>query len=205
MFLDLLFPRRCIECGQYDELACVGCIRTHLHIGHSRLLAPLIETVITLGPYNNPFWRRIVEQLKFRGVRDMASACGPSLSRALLESWPLPSGTTLSPIPLHPRRLRQRGYNQSAELAARVSQFSGLPVSDLLVRTRSTKAQSKQERDKRAANLGGAFTCAPVQMQPQLIVLIDDVVTTGSTVTEAAQTLRQYYACPILVLAIARG
>lgn len=205
MFLDLFFPRRCIECGKYDEVACAHCIRTHLHIRHSQLSTPVIETVITLGPYNNPFWRRIVEQLKFRGVRDMASACGPSLSRALIESWPLPNATTLSPIPLHPRRLRQRGYNQSAELAKWVSQFSGLPVSNLLVRTRSTKAQSKQERDQRAANLARAFTCAPVQTQPQLIVLIDDVVTTGSTVTEAAHTLRQYYACPIVVLAIARG
>ena len=113
----------------------------------------------------------------------------------------------LVPVPLHPRRLRERRFNQSAELARTLSKLSGLPCQDLLRRTRYTTAQAALSRKERLKNLAGAFL--PVARKgapiPSHILLIDDVFTTGSTAHECATALKKAGARRIIVLTVARG
>ncbi len=114
----------------------------------------------------------------------------------------------LVPVPLHHRRFRERGYNQSAELAIIISRETGLPYLPALRRIRYTTAQAMLDRRTRRQNLAGAFLVPPRQAQAlagQRILLIDDVFTTGSTASECAHALKTAGAKQVAILAVARG
>ncbi len=108
---------------------------------------------------------------------------------ARLLALTIPPPFTLAPIPLHPKRLRERGYNQAELLARNISQTLQRPlIPNLLRRTRHAPPQvAARNRDERARNVQNAFQSAPVHAP--IIVLIDDVTTTGATLESAAETL----------------
>lgn len=102
-----------------------------------------------------------------------------------------PAPQALLPVPLHPARLRQRGYDQALELARPLARALGLPLrSDLLQRRRATAAQTRLDADARRQNLQGAFAVSAHAPLPQHVVLLDDVMTTGATLHAAAAALR---------------
>ncbi len=133
----------------------------------------------------------------------------PRLSLASSGNSPISLTTDwlLVPVPLHARRLRERRFNQSAELARTLAKLSGLPCQDLLRRTRYTTAQANLSRKQRLKNLAGAFSLKQRTSLPAHgnILLIDDVFTTGSTAHECATVLKQAGAQRIIVLTVARG
>ncbi|WP_034621611.1 ComF family protein [Desulfovermiculus halophilus] len=119
-----------------------------------------------------------------------------------------PSPDCILPVPLHPVRLRERGFNQSLELARGLSRGGVAPLRpDALLRVRQTKAQSGLERKERVANLRGAFRADPAQVGGRHVLVVDDVSTTGTTLAECAQALRRAGAVRVdgLVLAVADG
>lgn len=112
----------------------------------------------------------------------------------------------LVPVPLHPRRRRERGFNQAAELAQLVGAQRGLPVEELLQRTRYTSSQTRHARRERIENLRGAFALARrAEVRGRHLVLIDDVFTTGATVDECALVLHKAGAASVRVATVARG
>ena len=131
---------------------------------------------------------RLVPRLKFHG--DLAA--GELL--ATLAAWALDPDDrpgALVPVPLHPSRLRQRGYDQALEIARAFARHGGLPVrSDALRRVRATAAQTTLDAAARRANLGGAFVLRPGAGLPAHVALVDDVMTTGATLHECARVLR---------------
>ncbi|WP_243050402.1 ComF family protein [Dyella sp. RRB7] len=112
----------------------------------------------------------------------------------------------LVPLPLHPARLRQRGYNQALELARPVARTLQVPVRhDLLLRTRATKAQTELGAIARRRNVRGAFAAKPGVAWPGHVALLDDVMTTGATLAECARVLRRAGVRRIDVWALARA
>ncbi|MBE0480641.1 MAG: ComF family protein [Dehalococcoidia bacterium] len=109
------------------------------------------------------------------------------------------------PVPLHPRRMRQRGYNQAALLAREAAKATGLPVmEDLLRRVKDTAAQARSaSAAERRRNVRNAFEC-PRQLDGDSILLIDDVCTTGATLDSCASALKKAGAGPVWGLTIAR-
>jgi ComF family protein len=148
--------------------------------------------------------RRAVHQLKYGQFKALAAPLGQLLAQ-YLEARPV-AADVLVPVPLHSRRLRERGYNQSALLAAEVGKLSGLPVvSDSLVRLRHTKAQVKTaDAGERQRNLAGAFGCRDAKLVGKRVLLVDDVCTTGSTLDSCAIALRRTGASSVWGLALAR-
>ena len=146
--------------------------------------------------------RDAIHALKYRNLR----AAAPTLGRLLanwLESTPVP-GEALVPVALHNRRLRDRGYNQSALLAKEVGKRTGLPViEDVLVRTRDTPPQVSLSREERVRNVEGSFACVG-NAQGRRFILVDDVVTTGSTMSACASALRAAEASSVWGLALTR-
>ena len=122
-----------------------------------------------------------------------------------VESQPV-AVDVLVPVPLHSRRLRERGYNQSALLAAEVGKRNGLPVvTDSLVRLRHTKAQVKTAgAEERQRNLAGAFGCRNAKLAGRRVLVVDDVCTTGATLNSCATALRAAGAASVWGLALAR-
>jgi competence protein ComFC len=111
----------------------------------------------------------------------------------------------LIPVPLHPTRLRQRGFNQSLLLARQVGGLTGVEVKESLIRTRRTDAQVNLGAEQRMANVAGAFAVHPqIPVAGLSVVLIDDVVTTGSTLSSCAEALINAGASSVKAASLAR-
>ncbi|MDP3851931.1 MAG: ComF family protein [Luteolibacter sp.] len=133
-----------------------------------------------------------------------AFADDPRLAPALEGKWPL------VPVPLHRKRMQHRHFNQAAEISRALAIHAGLPVLHALRRTRQTETQTRLSRKQRMENLRGAFEITRhgrrwIETSPQGAVLVDDVLTTGSTVNECAKTLRRAGFHSVFVVTVMRG
>ncbi|MBI4021953.1 MAG: ComF family protein [Candidatus Andersenbacteria bacterium] len=147
---------------------------------------------VSIGPYGSPLLRRGVHWLKFRGVRACAQPLAALLSARAAAIAPLTvlrKNGVLVPIPLHKRRARERGFNQSEELARYLSQMTGIPLWRALQRRRATWTQSKLPALLRADNVARAFTVTAPLPDIRWWLLIDDVTTSGATLSAAGEAL----------------
>jgi ComF family protein len=114
--------------------------------------------------------------------------------------------SALVPVPLHPTRQREREFNQAEVLASLAGARLGVPVDDCLERTRYTLTQTHFHRDERFENLEGAFALRRgAEVTGRDLVLVDDVLTTGSTADACARVLREAGASSVVVITVARG
>ncbi|MDE2311940.1 MAG: ComF family protein [Patescibacteria group bacterium] len=117
------------------------------------------------------------------------------------------AGAVLVPLPLHPRRLRWRGFNQAAILCESIGPKLDLPAMAALIRVKPTKTQKDLDKERRVKNIAGAFAINP-SLKPLIAnkdaILVDDVVTTGSTLQEAAKVLKRNGAKRVFCLTIAK-
>ena len=147
--------------------------------------------------------RDMVYSLKYRNLRALAPELGRLLAE-YLESTPIASDV-LMPVPLHPRRERERGYNQSVHLARELGRRTGLAIdTQTLRRTRNTPPQvSINGHEERRSNTDSAFECIS-SVDGSRVLLLDDVVTTGSTMAACARALKDAGARSVWGLALAR-
>ena len=187
-------PPWCERCGQPEP-----------HFGRCRLCA---EWPAALAAVRSAVWlsggaRQAVHALKYGGLpriaEDLADAMEGLLPAPGSQSPPL-----LVPIPLAPKRLRQRGYNQSEAVAVALSRRWSIPVVDVLIRSRETATQTALTPETRLANVAGAFTARTADRGAR-IVLVDDVFTTGATLAEAARALEQAGARTIFGITFGRA
>lgn len=148
---------------------------------------------LTLAPFHYaPPVNHLVVLMKFRGNLAAARVLGELLAEYLLES-PLEKPEMLIPIPLHASRLRARGFNQAVELSREIGRRWQLPVrTDRVIRQRATLPQTElRDRAARARNVRRAFALAGPVSGVEHVALLDDVMTSGATVTEVARLLRR--------------
>lgn len=156
--------------------------------------------VVALGPYNGSL-RAAVLGLKFRNRVAAARELGALLARKLVRDI-----DALVTVPLHPRRLRERGFNQADAIAAGIASELDVPVQhDALVRVRYTFAQSALALRERATNVGDAFVAGPVarRLRNARITVVDDVVTSGATSAACSLALRDAGITVVRVAALA--
>jgi ComF family protein len=195
--LDLLWPARCAACDvESGSPLCAVCAVSLVPPepgGHRPRGKPPWTTATAQHAYGGQLALAIR-----RAKRDIVAARARTLGR-LLE---LPAGAAdlIVPVPLHPRRLRARGFNVAAEL---VRGAGHPPCLHVLARTRDTPAQAGLPLRKRLANVRRAFT-ASAKVRDQRILLVDDVWTTGATLTACAIALRRAGAREIHVRTLAR-
>lgn len=214
--LDLAFPAACSGCGREGQPLCTTCrpaldARLALPGGTpiglpAELPAPLLQ-LEWCAPFAGPV-RAALHDLKYAGERRLAEPLGDALARRWAR---VGSGAQLVvPVPVHAERERQRGYDQAALIAAVAAQRLGLPVARALERGRATVAQFELGRDERAANVAGAFRLresgpgAGRVVAGRWILLVDDVVTTGATLTACAVALERAGALAVSAIAVAR-
>lgn len=142
--------------------------------------------------------------MKYRNLRAIAHCLGGLLAD-YLESKPLP-GEALTYVPLHPRRLRERGYNQSSLLAHELGKRVDLPVmDDCLVRVKQAQPQVRAATvTERRQNVAGAFICTDQDIEGKRVILIDDVCTSGATLESCAVALKSRGAASVWGLTLAR-
>ena len=148
----------------------------------------------------------LVHGLKYEGWRQLADLMGGAIARL---DAPVPGGgeAAVVPVPTTPGRLRTRGYNQAELLARRVAELKGWPVVPALARREGAGSQTTLTRDERRRNVRGAFHPArdSIHVRGRGVLLVDDVLTTGATVSAAADALCEAGATEIVVVTFARA
>jgi ComF family protein len=153
-------------------------------------------------------WSGLIGEFKFQGDVALAQLLAQRMASVLRQTSGALEVDRVLPVPLSTQRLRERGFNQSWELARRLGQIFGLACSaDLLLRPVDTGHQLELSLLERAHNLRGAFMVAPQQRQAivgQRLALVDDVMTTGATLREATRALLEAGAASVDAWAVAR-
>lgn len=220
--VDLVLPRRCPGCSQVLALPaghgfCDLCWQTVILVddpcarcglpdcgplcAKCRAEPPPFATTSAPWVYGGQL-ALAIQGLKYNGLSHHCRPLG-----ALLRDLHLPEPIDRAlPVPLHRKRLRQRGFNQAALLAVEALQGTGVKVHfDLLRRTRDTTCQAGLDLPSRQENVRGAFSASHNGVSGERLLLVDDVMTTGATVTECARTLISAGAKEVHVLTLARA
>jgi competence protein ComFC len=189
--------------GQIDTLfACPNCKKLKFSFEFAR--PATVRDPRTLDMIHRLKYARELHLAKDLGRLAAGSFSDPRLAPALVEKWPL------VPVPLHRKRFQHRDYNQAEEISRELSTLTGLPILKALHRTRQTEHQTALTRSQRLENLRGAFSITragrrAITRNPAGAVLVDDVLTTGSTVDECAKILRKAGFQKIFVVTVMRG
>ena len=191
--LDFAYPPHCAVCEADIEAAALLCESCWADIVSQKMQAcpresgGAFEKVVALGPFTGAL-QQAIYALKFRNQARLGRALGQRMGECLAEQ--LAPLDCLLPVPLHPARLRERGYNQSAEIAAGLGAALGVPVCRGIVRRqRNTRQQALLSAEERRANLRGAFALVAAPPASARIGIVDDVWTTGETMTACAQAV----------------
>lgn len=228
--LDLVYPPTCLDCSAptaAHSALCPGCFAKLRAITAPYCPVLGLPFEVSIGPearsaeaiadpppfdrarsavLYNEVARAIVSRLKYGDRPELAGFCARLMQPAGAEFWA--ERPVLVPVPLHRWRQFERRYNQSTELARALGRLTGLAVdTGLVARTRRTRQQVGLSADARQRNVAGAFTAHPDAL-PRLngrgVVLVDDVITTGSTVKSITRTLKRAGVGKIDVISFAR-
>ncbi len=207
---DFFYPPSCLLCGysRGDDIICPDCLAalTELAAEYEPQRRPPenADAVLILLPYNRAC-RTLVHAFKYHGLPSAANLAGNFMARKMLPLLSSFSDAPLTPVPLHPSKLRERGYNQCRRIAEGFAAFSGHAIrEDLLERAVYTGTQTALDAEKRKENVKGVFRyIGETSLQGSPIILIDDVMTTGSTLSECAKTLKNAGAGKIAVCVVA--
>jgi ComF family protein len=219
--VNSFFPRRCVGCGKVGGFLCPECLGNL-----PRLLPPICpncgrpqasgivcpdcrQRQTEIDGIRSPFRfdeviRKAIHQLKYRNLKAI-SPCLAALLADYLGANPLP-GDALVCVPLHPRRLRERGYNQSGLLARELGRRIELPmIENCLIRVKQAQPQVMAgDVEERRRNVADAFVCRDEKVSGKQIILIDDVCTSGATLESCAAALKSKGAASVWGLTLAR-
>ena len=207
MALDLLFPSHCINCGREGEFICEHCrplltfISTPVCTKCGRPIltgqacSRCVEEWNDIDGVRAPFSfeglvRKSIHELKYRNIRALAATLALFMYECLQNNNL--AADVIIPVPLHPKRLRERGYNQSSLLARELGKLCGIPVvENLLIKCLHTRPQAQSLGvDERRQNIKNAYKCVDKRYEGNSILLVDDVTTSGSTLNACASELK---------------
>jgi ComF family protein len=231
--IDFFFPPRCPFCGEREEEdspagICPACFRQIRLVAHPRCPRCGVGFAADLGEdhlcadclrgeghftkaralaHYEGLMAAVLARFKYRGHSRLARPLGDLLAEYREPDFSFADYRLVIPVPLHPRRLRQRGFNQSLLLARRIGRRHSLPLDfTALRRIRPTLPQTELSAAERQKNIRGAFAVSnPRAVDGNAVLLVDDVFTTGATVEECAKALLKSGAGRVDVLTLARA
>lgn len=227
--LDLIFPRECLGCGKANTYICHQCLakielnkkfycalcKRESQLGR---ICPACQPKTALKAiwlatdYNDEILQELIHNFKYKYIEDLSSVLASKMieylqANRILENFNINAkDTVFVPVPLHKKRILQRGFNQSSLLARQIGDFYHAVTRDLLSRKKNTLSQVNLNKNERQENLKEAFILNNFEKleHNKKIILIDDVVTTGSTLTECAKILQSAGFNEIYALVIAQ-
>lgn len=219
-FLSLIYPSGCEACQRSlvsgEEIICTYCVsdlpRLNYHFDHDNPLFKKFRGRIPIGAVTaflkfqkKGHVQHLMHALKYKDKPAIGVALGKAYGHELVKTDHYATADFIIPVPLHKSRFRQRGYNQSERWAAGLSEVLGIPVAEnLLTRTHRTVTQTKKTRLKRWENVEVAFvTQFADQLVGKKVILVDDIVTTGSTLEACAQALIESGCAEVNIVCIA--
>lgn len=205
---DIFFPKKCQICFKYGSFMCKKCfdlMEVQLtpvcaccgRISENYKYCPNCKRKHTLAldgliystVYSDESVKKMLHLLKFAGYTEIADILALKMFKTLAKTS-LFNDFTLIPIPLFEKRLNTRGFNQSELIANNLAKYTGLSISQIILRCKNTFPQSSLNRKKRQQNMTGAFKIVKGSKILKNVLLIDDVSSTGATLNQAAITLK---------------
>ncbi len=219
-FVSLFFPNVCLVCQSSlplrDEPLCLSCQlklpKTEFHQSpendftdrfYGRI--PLRFGAAYYYFYQGSRTQELMFQFKYKDKKELGNIIGKEYGKKLIQSPHFPNINLIVPVPLHPKKQYQRGYNQSEYFAKGLSESLGVPVAtNILSRKEFTRSQTRKNRLERIENVNTAFQVhRPEQLKGQHILLVDDVLTTGATLEACALNLLEAEGVNISMVTIA--
>lgn len=221
-FLELFFPKSCVACGgrlfESEEELCISCNlkmpRTHYHSYRDNEMEKMmwgraeIERATAYFHYTKESpYSYILKQLKYGGRKELGEVFGRMMAVEIQSSGFFEDIDYLLPIPLHPKRLKHRGYNQSEWISMGISHVTGIPINTTaVVRKVYIESQTHKTVIERADNVQNIFDCVlPEELEDKHILIIDDVFTTGATVLSCIESICAKTTVRISVLTLAKA
>lgn len=219
-FISLLFPRCCVVCGRSlakgEECICAMCNinlpRTNYHLQKDNQVEQLFWGKIPLERATSFFFyrkgsdfRQILHQLKYGGQKEIGAIMGRYMASELSASGFFEGIDVIVPVPLHKRKQRIRGYNQSEWIARGISALTGIRVdTEVIVRRKHTETQTRKSTFERWENVDGIFELHHAEsLKGKHLLVVDDVLTTGATTVACASRLMEIEGVRISVLTLA--
>jgi ComF family protein len=219
-FFALLYPKFCEACGitlnRTENIFCLSCLyhlpRTHYWKTPGNPLEQLfwgrvpIEHVCALFFFGKGSrYRKLLHKLKYKGNGEIGVELGRQLGKELKNAPLYQTIEIIVPVPLHPKKKRKRGYNQSEKIAAGIAQITGWKVNtSALIRTQFTETQTRKSRQERWENVSEAFSLRdPAALANRRLLLVDDVLTTGATLEACILQLQKAEGCKVSVATLA--
>jgi ComF family protein len=219
-FINLLYPKHCEACGcslqGREHILCMSCIynlpRTNYWNEKENAVERLFWGKVRLENACAFFffgkgskYRKLLHKLKYNGRKDIGIELGRRLGSELKQTDNYKDIQLIVPIPLHPKKQRKRGYNQSEQIALGIAESTGWAIdSSSVIRTHYTTTQTSKTRLERWENVAEIFTVKqPIKLANKHILLVDDVITTGATIEACAQQLVNIDGCRVSVAALA--
>ncbi len=219
--VDFFFPKYCIGCGKIGDFICARCREKLPYIPDSicqqcgRPISgydicpsctgkqPAINGVRSVFRFDGII-KKAVHSLKYNQLTALADPLSTCVYSYLV-SHPQ-RGDVIVPVPLHPDRLKERGYNQSELLAKKLGEYLDIPViENCLIRTKNTVPQVQTSgAEERAHNVNGVFACRDSRLDGKYVILVDDVCTTGSTLEACAVALKKSNVSSVWGITVAR-
>ena len=206
-FLNFLFPPECHICGTslapHEKFVCSLCLNNLQRTGfHRNKMNPMVERFAGKFPFDRAtglfFYSRdsslskLVQDMKYRNFPDIGNLLGEKAGEELFSTGFFLDIDYIVPVPMHFFKQLKRGYNQTERIAEGLSHATGIPWIRPMKMTRSHKSQTYMSQSERMENSKGIFRVTnPEIIKNKRILLIDDICTTGSTLSEAAITLWQ--------------
>ena len=231
--LDLLFPTSCVSCGVLGSVFCAPCTSaiplsepacfvcnarksSGSICDRCRPRAPHLTRVWWAVAYENEHVRKAITEFKYNSNRSLAETLADFIvasvkKRAQAHNAHIPADAILLAVPLHTQKRRLRGFNQSELVASHIARALSLPLlqANVLTRTRNTSPQAQAGgREKRMKNVDHVFMIHETvahKIKDRLIILVDDIATTGSTLHDAARALKEAGAAHVWGLVVAKG
>lgn len=222
--LDLLFPKICVGCGFLGSYICLNCRKKLIYIAKDScpycqrpslygITHPScrkrngLDGSLSLFAYNN-FFKKLLSQIKYRGAREILSELFQSIEPKNIDKLTfftiILRFPVLNPVPLFSQKAKERGFNQAKLVADFFSLLLRLPVSQSLKRIKNTNSQAQIKHiPERSQNMKNAFQVIPPLGKTYIVV--DDVITSGATIMEAALTLKRGGASKVFGLTLAKG
>ncbi len=219
-FISLLFPRLCYGCGTHlmrnENLICTECYviipRTGYHTVAENPVAQLfwgrclLDKAAAFSFYNRGSRiRNLIHNLKYKGIREIGYELGKIYGLSLKSSGFINDIDLIVPVPLHQKKMKIRGFNQSEIISCGISDATGVPVSTgSLARVTVSATQTRRSRYERWTNVEGIFRVTDKESVRKMhILLVDDVITTGSTIESCANELLKIEGVRVSAVALA--
>ena len=219
-FLSLFFPNNCLACGnslfKNEDTICTSCLyhlpQTDFHLSKGNRLCEVfwgrvrIETAVANFYYGKSGKvQSLIHQLKYKGKKEVGTFFGKYYGKMLQYSGNFDSVNYIVPVPLHEKKLKLRGYNQSEIFARGLSVSMHVPVNIVVLSRRiPTQTQTKRNRYNRWENVSGIFEVNRIELlRNKHILLVDDVITTGATLEACCHALFKVPGIKISIAAIA--